>query len=379
MIGDITIHVAPKAITVNALAAEKTYGEETELAYTADESQLVLEDTIDDLGLTLTALNQSGDGDSIDSPVGTYEITMADYTNKNYQVTYNSSWLDILKKEINLKWSDVSNLVYTGAPVNVTAKAEGILAGDVCDVRVIGGNKIQPGNYNAFAVSLTNSNYRLPRDYKTWKKEYTIKQAEETPVNPTSPADNTNTPKNDNTVSNVPVSKISISGISKKIAAGKKIQLSTTISPSNAINKNVSWKSSNTKYATVSASGKVTMKKAGGGKKVTITETAQDGSGVKAKYTINIMKNSVKKISLKANSSTVKAGKPVTVKATVKTTGSKSVNKTLKWTSSNTKYATVDKNGKVKAKKAGRGKKVTITAKATDGSGKKASVKIKIK
>lgn len=379
VIGDITIHVAPKAITVNALAAEKTYGEETELAYTADESQLVLEDTIDDLGLTLTALNQSGDGDSIDSPVGTYEITMADYTNKNYQVTYNSSWLDILKKEINLKWSDVSNLVYTGAPVNVTAEAEGILAGDVCDVRVIGGNKIQPGNYNAFAVSLTNSNYRLPRDYKTWKKEYTIKQAEETPVNPTSPADNTNTPKNDNTVSNVPVSKISISGISKKIAAGKKIQLSTTISPSNAINKNVSWKSSNTKYATVSASGKVTMKKAGGGKKVTITATAQDGSGVKAKYTINIMKNSVKKISLKANSSTVKAGKPVTVKATVKTTGSKSVNKTLKWTSSNTKYATVDKNGKVKAKKAGRGKKVTITAKATDGSGKKASVKIKIK
>lgn len=384
VIGDITIHVAPKAITVKALSAEKTYGEETELAYTVDKSQLVLDDTIDDLGVTLTALNQSGDGDRIDSPVGTYEIKMADYTNKNYQVTYYSSWLDILKKEVTLNWSDVSNLVYTGAPVNVTAKAEGLLAGDTCDVRVIGGNKVEPGNYNAFAVSLTNGNYRLPRDYQTWKKEYTIKQPDETPVDPNPgevnpPAADTSTPQKDSSASKVPVSKISISGISKKIAVGKKIQLSVTISPSNAMNKNVSWKSSNTKYATVNASGKVTMKKAGGGKKVTITATAQDGSGVKAKYTINIMKNSVKKISLKAKSSTVKAGKSVTVKATVKTTGSKSVNKTLKWTSSNTKYATVDKNGKVKAKKAGKGKKVTITAKATDGSGKKASVKIKIK
>ena len=38
----------------------------------------------------------------------------------------------------------------------------------------------------------------------------------------------------------------------------------------------------------------------------------------------------------------------------------KSVNKTLKWTSSNTKYATVSKSGKVKGKQAGKGKKVTI-------------------
>ena len=49
------------------------------------------------------------------------------------------------------------------------------------------------------------------------------------------------------------------------------------------------------------------------------------------------------------------------------------------WSSSNTKYATVSKNGKVSAKKAGKGKTVTITAKATDGSGKKAKVNIKIK
>lgn len=52
--------------------------------------------------------------------------------------------------------------------------------------------------------------------------------------------------------------------------------------------------------------------------------------------------------------------------------------KQLKWTSSNTKYATVS-SGKVKALKAGKKKSVKITAMATDGSGKSKTVTIKIK
>lgn len=74
----------------------------------------------------------------------------------------------------------------------------------------------------------------------------------------------------------------------------------------------------------------------------------------------------------------VKAGKTLKVKATVKTTG-KNANKTLKWTSSNTKYATVSAKGVVKAKKAGKDKTVKITAAATDGSNKKKTITIKIK
>ena len=91
-----------------------------------------------------------------------------------------------------------------------------------------------------------------------------------------------------------------------------------------------------------------------------------------------IMKHAVKKVKITARKRTVQAGITLKLKATVTTTG-KSANKTLKWTSSNTKYATVSKSGKVKAKQAGKEKKVTITAMATDGSGKKAKVKIKIK
>ena len=184
----------------------------------------------------------------------------------------------------------------------------------------------------------------------------------------------------DNTTAggDVKVKALSITGISKKIAAGKKIQLKAAVIPSNAANPAVTWRSSNTKYATVTSKGKVTMKKAGIGKTVTITATATDGSRKKATYKIKIMKHAVKKVKITAQNKTVKAGKTLKLKATVTTTG-KSANKTLKWTSSNTKYATVSKSGKVKAKQAGKGKKVTITAMATDGSGKKAKVKIKIK
>lgn len=176
----------------------------------------------------------------------------------------------------------------------------------------------------------------------------------------------------------VKVKKVKVTGISKKIAAGKRITLKAAVTPADATNKAVKWTTSNKKWATVSSKGVVTLKKAGAGKSVTITATAKDGSGVKATYKIKIMKDAVKTVKITTPSKAVTAGKSLKLKATVTTTG-KSVNKTLQWTSSNTKYATVFKSGKVTAKKVGKGKTVIITAMATDGSGKKAKVKIKIK
>ena len=176
------------------------------------------------------------------------------------------------------------------------------------------------------------------------------------------------------------VTKVTITnGKSLKIAAGKKVTLKATVTPKDAANKKVKWSISkkDAKYASVSSKGVVTTKKAGAGKTVTVTATAADGSKKKSTIKISIMKNAVTKITLKAKSKTVKAGKKVTVKATVKTNGKKA-NKTLAWKSSNTKYATVNSKGVVTTKKAGKGKTVTITAAATDGSGKKGTIKIKI-
>ena len=187
----------------------------------------------------------------------------------------------------------------------------------------------------------------------------------------------TSRPVTDQTA-DIKVSGITISGISGKIAAGRSIQLTAETAPANAANKAVTWKSGNEKYASVTSEGKVTLKKAGIGRTVTITAAAKDGSGKSAAYTIQIMKHEVKRVKIKAPQKTVKAGKRLRLKADVSVTGKK-VNKALKWMSSNPEYAEVSKKGIVKTKKAGRGKTVTITLMSTDGTNKKAKVKIRIK
>ena len=172
------------------------------------------------------------------------------------------------------------------------------------------------------------------------------------------------------------VANIAITGISKKIAAGKKIQLTAIIAPENATNRGVIWSTSNPKIATVTAGGLVKVKNKTGKKSVVITATAADGSGKKADFKITSMKNPVKKVKI-SGKKTVKAGKSIKLKA--KVTAKSGANKKLLWTSSNTAYAVVNSKGKIKTLKAGKGKTVTITAMATDGSGKKGKFKLKLK
>lgn len=78
-------------------------------------------------------------------------------------------------------------------------------------------------------------------------------------------------------------------------------------------------------------------------------------------------------VALNKKVATINVGKTVTVKATV--TPANADNKTLVWTSSNTKIATVS-NGVVKGVKAGR---VIITAKTTDGSNISATCTVTVK
>ena len=190
-----------------------------------------------------------------------------------------------------------------------------------------------------------------------------------------------NKPPTNNTPAKVKVKNVSISAPSKQIAAGKKVALKAGVTPKKASNPAVKWSSSNKKYATVNSKGVVTTKRTGKGKIVTIKATAKDGSKKYASVRIKIMKYGVKKVTIKNKPKTLKVGKKVTLKTVVKAEGKngKTVNKTLKWSSSNKKYATVTSKGKVTAKRAGKGKTVTIRVVSTDGTNKKASVKIKIR
>ncbi|MEK5520570.1 hypothetical protein B5V89_18560 [Heyndrickxia sporothermodurans] len=155
------------------------------------------------------------------------------------------------------------------------------------------------------------------------------------------------------TTKTVKVNKTSLS-----ITAGKTGKLTATVSPSDSTDKTVKWKSTNTKIATVDSKGKVTGKAKG---KTTITATVKGAKTVKVKVTVTppIMAKSVK---INKKSVTLSKGKTLTLSATV--SPSNTTNKTVKWKSSNTKVAKVDKKGKVTAVGAGTAK---ITATTTNG------------
>ena len=110
-----------------------------------------------------------------------------------------------------------------------------------------------------------------------------------------------------------PVTKITLNKTSLSIMKGKTYTLKATATPSSANNKTVSWKSSNTKVATVSSAGKVTAKAKG---TATITCTAKDGSGVKAVCKVTV-KQPVTKITLNKTSLSILKGNTYTLKATV--------------------------------------------------------------
>ncbi len=170
----------------------------------------------------------------------------------------------------------------------------------------------------------------------------------------------------------VKVTKVTLNKTTASVVKGKTLTLTATVTPTTATNKKVTWKSSNTKIATVDSNGKITAKAAG---TATITCTAADGSGKSATCKITVTNPVVKVTKLSMNKTSVDLLKGKTVQLKVTVTPSNATNKAVTWTSSNTKVATVTSNGLVKAVGTGT---VTITAKAKDGSGKKVTCKINV-
>ena len=175
--------------------------------------------------------------------------------------------------------------------------------------------------------------------------------------------------------------KVKIQAATKKIAPGKKLTLKATVTPKKATNKKVKWtiRKSDKKYASINSKGVLTVKKAAKGKTIKVTATAVGNSKVKATYTVKVMKKAVKKVTITSKKKTVKKvmikkKQSITLKA--KLTPTKGISKEVTWTSGNPKVAKVTAKGKVTGKKTGT---VKITAKAKDGSGKKATITIKVK
>ncbi len=167
----------------------------------------------------------------------------------------------------------------------------------------------------------------------------------------------------------VEVMSVSLDKTSLKLEENDGKRLTATVQPANATNPKVTWKSSNTKVATVSESGFITAKKEG-----TATITAKTANGKKAtcKLTVKNLVIQVTSIELNKNTLDMKIGDTENLIATVRPFNA--TKKTITWTSSNSKVATVSSKGKIKALKAGT---TVITAKTSNGKKKTCKVKVK--
>ncbi len=143
-------------------------------------------------------------------------------------------------------------------------------------------------------------------------------------------------------------------------------QLSYTISPSDAGNKNLTWTVSDDSVCTVDGSGFVIPKAPG---VCVVTATAQDGSNIEGSVQV-IVSDGTSKVILDKDSISLRVGE-----GTEKLTATCTLHDVItyydavEWTTSDASVATVDRKGVVTP--VGRGQAL-ITATALDGSGNKA-------
>ena len=141
------------------------------------------------------------------------------------------------------------------------------------------------------------------------------------------------------TTCQVSVVGVTLSKTAMSVKKGQTVPLKATVYPSE---EGVTWKSSNTKVATVTSSGKVKGIKAG---TATITCTS-NATGLKA-----TCKVTVGYVSLSESEITIKKGKTKTLTATVYP--SSLSDRSVMWESSDKEVATVTSSGKVKGISAG--------------------------
>ena len=176
------------------------------------------------------------------------------------------------------------------------------------------------------------------------------------------------------------VTSIKLNAAKKTIYNGKAFTLKATVNPKNAANKAVTYKSSNTRIATVTAKGVVKGIKPG---RVNITVTAKDGSKNSAKCTVTVKAQKATKLKISAKKTTTlkKKGASAKIKATLYP--SNTYNKLIKVTSSKKGIVKLSaskiKSGKTVVVKALKKGSTVVKFTAADGSRKSAQTKVTVK
>ena len=156
-------------------------------------------------------------------------------------------------------------------------------------------------------------------------------------------------------VRGIPVISVTLDQANYTVEEGGSFKLNATILPEDATKKTLTWTTSNEKVAKVDQNGKVTAVAAG-----TATIKAKSSNSKVGKCVVTVAKKNIAVESVKLNKTSVAIGKGETITLTAAVAPSNATNKTVTWTSSDTKVATVS-GGKVTGVGTGT---VIITAKS---------------
>lgn len=162
------------------------------------------------------------------------------------------------------------------------------------------------------------------------------------------------------TASTVKATSVNLDFHELKLNTGGSHTLSASVLPASTSNKAVTWKTSSSKIATVSNTGKVT---AYGEGTCTITVTTADGSNKTDTCTITVKTEVVDVESVTLNKTSTEIGVGQTEILSVSVLPTNASNKGVTWTSSSSTIASVSSSGLVTAKKVGECD-ITVKSKA---------------
>lgn len=140
---------------------------------------------------------------------------------------------------------------------------------------------------------------------------------------------------------------------------GETTRLTVTVSPSDADDTSVTWRSNNSNVAIVDGSGKVAALEVG---TAIISATTNDGSGLSARCTVTVTPKEVNDISLNKETLEMEIGDIERLTAIVSPDDAD--DKTVTWQSTDAKVASVNSDGVVTARNAGE---ATIIATTSNG------------
>lgn len=170
--GKVTLEVKPRAITVAAQDASKTYGEDDpKFTYDVTSGELVEGESLQGIEI------EREDDDNVRDGGYALHLTQPEGANSNYKITFKDGTFTIDKRELSVTWDTTTEFTYDGEKHCPQAKLHNVIEGD--DVSAyVDGAKVKAGTYTAKITELTGDdagNYKLPAEGLTY--EFSIKKA----------------------------------------------------------------------------------------------------------------------------------------------------------------------------------------------------------